>query len=149
MKKITLVTAIVCSLLFSFSSAWALAVATPDEGCSPGSNHHFSSQWSNWDFLALSGGGKCSLPHSGHDFISSGINDLKNIWPSISSNFYNRIISGHKTGFPFHNHCRVVIAPPGDNSSTVDTPEPATMLLLGSGLVGLAGFGRKKLKAQQ
>jgi len=58
-------------------------------------------------------------------------NNLKAIFSDISGNKYQVAVKITE----FHN-------PPGGGS--LPTPEPATILLLGAGLIGLAGFGRKK-----
>lgn len=39
----------------------------------------------------------------------------------------------------------VAATAPGENLDARAVPEPATLILLGAGLVGLAGIGRKKL----
>jgi len=44
-------------------------------------------------------------------------------------------ITAHSTHFEFSN-----------GAAAAPVPEPATLLLLGTGLIGIAGFGRKKLK---
>ena len=87
--------------------------------------------------------------------ISAWASDADTIWLGIDSNFDNGFeqtysnagwsskILGTGIGLGMYGNVRA------DNFSTEGgsqgVPEPATMLLLGSGLIGLAGLGRKKL----
>jgi hypothetical protein len=49
------------------------------------------------------------------------------------------------TGKGFFNGCTTVSS--GDTNITVTTPEPGSLSLMGTGLIGLAGLVRRKLKA--
>lgn len=52
----------------------------------------------------------------------------------------NFIITGNVFASPFSNIINIFY-----KDSAASIPEPATMFLLGIGLIGIAGFGRKKL----
>ena len=63
--------------------------------------------------------------------------------PGLSSYYLPKgtIIAGFNDSFTDDNHDDLIVS-----LKASPVPEPATLLLFGTGLIGIAGFGRKKLK---
>jgi len=121
LKKMFLVIVI---LLFSVSLSYAITIPTTTENCWESFGSEFLNNYLDpWMFS-----------------IHNEINNFPNTFPSFGENVY----TGNSIDYSFaFNH---VFSYEGTHCNTSPVPEPSTMLLLGSGLVGLVMFGKKKWK---